>query len=90
MKDSFNCPRCGAHDYGLFAASMLPCVHCAIKERDDLLAALSGIVERDLAYYNGYVTDGRIPEAAIKTARDVVARVTGYQNGQPLDNTTAK
>lgn len=32
----FNCPKCGAHDYGLYAAGLLPCPHCQAR---DLAAA---------------------------------------------------
>lgn len=28
VQDPFNCPKCWAHDYGLFAASMVGCPHC--------------------------------------------------------------
>ncbi len=30
--DPFNCPKCGSHDYGLYAAGMLPCPHCQAEE----------------------------------------------------------
>lgn len=30
--DPFNCPKCGAHDYGLYAAGLLPCPHCQAAE----------------------------------------------------------
>lgn len=36
--DPFNCPKCGAHDYGLYAAGMLPCPHCLMAENAALRA----------------------------------------------------
>ena len=38
--DPFNCPQCGAHDYGLFASSMLGCPHCLLAENTALTAKL--------------------------------------------------
>lgn len=33
--DSFNCPKCGAHDYQLFAAALQGCPHCLRAELAD-------------------------------------------------------
>lgn len=38
--DPFNCPKCGSHDYGLFAGSCLPCPHCLIAEKNALERSL--------------------------------------------------
>jgi hypothetical protein len=41
--DPFNCPKCGAHDYGLFASAMVGSPHCTRAENDRLRAALKRI-----------------------------------------------
>lgn len=40
--DPFNCPKCGAHDYGLFASAMVGCPHCLREE----LTAAQALAER--------------------------------------------
>lgn len=49
--DPFNCPKCGAHDYGLFAAAMVGCPHCMRSEIEQLKR------ERD-AYFALLVAEG--------------------------------
>lgn len=44
-RDPFNCPKCGAHDYGLFAGSMVGCPHCLTAERDALKELLWQLYE---------------------------------------------
>jgi hypothetical protein len=43
-QDPFNCPKCGAHDYGLYLMPVGECPHCMKKERDALKAALAEAV----------------------------------------------
>lgn len=40
-EEPFNCPKCGAHDYGLFAAAMVGCPHCMQTELTELRALLA-------------------------------------------------
>ena len=75
MSDPFNCPKCGAHDYGLFAASLVGCPHCNKTELTALRARLADIesqagdaTEYGLAQINlelrGMVVDARAKLAA--------------------------
>ena len=36
MSDPFNCPKCGAHDFGLYAPNIGECPHCLKDERNAL------------------------------------------------------
>jgi hypothetical protein len=38
--DPFNCPTCGAHDYGLYHLPGGECFWCLKKERDELKATV--------------------------------------------------
>jgi hypothetical protein len=40
LEDPFNCPKCGAHDYGLYRAAMQGCPHCLSAENKRLRADL--------------------------------------------------
>lgn len=51
MDDPFNCPKCGAHDWGLFRAACLGCPHCATNRIQELEGALRKI--------GAYETDAR-------------------------------
>lgn len=41
LADPFNCPTCGAHDYGLYAGKFGECVWCLKRERNALKAKLA-------------------------------------------------
>ena len=36
MADPFNCPTCGAHDYGLYLATAGGCIHCMKADLEQL------------------------------------------------------
>lgn len=44
-----------------------------------VLEALRAIVNRDLTYFGGYVTDGAISMEDIQRAREAIAKLTGEQ-----------
>jgi hypothetical protein len=53
MSDPFNCPKCGAHDYGLFAAALQDCPHCQRAEIERLRRELAEArrLLRDILYW---------------------------------------
>lgn len=72
MSDPFNCPKCGSHDYGLFAASMQGCPHCM---RADLSAANVRIA----------VLEGALQKIATATGGNVIPFANKWARGVAED-----
>lgn len=54
--DPFNCPECGAHDYGLYAVSLGCCPHC-MKAENARLRKLYHLAARDVIFFSTYDED---------------------------------
>ena len=50
-----NCPKCGAHDYGLFRTSMVGCPHCLRADNERLRGLLADAAE-DIEHWGGYAS----------------------------------
>ena len=73
-----NCPKCGAHDYGLFRASMVGCPHCLRADNERLRAD----AERYQWLMRFYGDEIREMLGAVRTG-DVV-QITTPQPSRPL------
>ena len=85
-----NCPKCGAHDYGLFAAALQDCPHCQRAEIESLTAENAALrEERTLIIQRAENAEAALVEEVAKNGRHAM-RVTIAQLEARLQKVMAR